>query len=87
MEDGTTGPFGIATHIAQETSAISNETRNSQREAASARLAAELLASAAYGSTAARVKAFIEQGGGCRATFFNHRRKLGGGSWSGNGAG
>ena len=28
------------------------------------RLAAELLASAAYGSTAARVKAFVEQGGG-----------------------
>ncbi len=37
-----------------------------------ARLAAELLASAAYGSTAARVKAFVEQGGGCRATFFNY---------------
>ena len=35
-------------------------------------LAAELLASAAYGSTAARVKAFVEQGGGCRATFFNY---------------
>ena len=43
-----------------------------------ARLAAELLASDAYGSTAARVKAFVEQGGGCRATFFNYRRKLGG---------
>jgi hypothetical protein len=42
--------------------------------------AAELLASAAYGSTAARVKAFVEQGGGCRATFFNYRRKLGGGN-------
>ncbi|HKM52530.1 MAG TPA: hypothetical protein VJY33_03910 [Isosphaeraceae bacterium] len=50
-----------------------------------ARLAAELLASAAYGSTAARVKAFVEQGGGCRATFFNHRRKLGGGSGKGAG--
>ena len=44
-----------------------------------ARLAAELLASAAYGSTAERVKAFMEQGGGCRATFFNWRRKLNGG--------
>ena len=43
-----------------------------------ARLAAELLASDAHGSTAARVKAFVEQGGGCRATFFNYRRKLGG---------
>ena len=42
-----------------------------------ARLAAELLASAAYGSTAARVRAFGEQGGGCRATYFNYRRKLG----------
>ena len=41
-----------------------------------ARLAAELLASTAYGSTAARVKAFVEQGGGCRATFFNYRRRL-----------
>ena len=48
-----------------------------------ARLAAELLASTAYGSTAARVKAFVEQGGGCRATFFNHRRKLSGGNGAG----
>jgi hypothetical protein len=47
------------------------------------RLAAELLASTAHGSTAAQVKAFVEQGGGCRATFFNYRRKLG----NGNGAG
>ena len=45
-----------------------------------ARLAAELLASNAHGSTAERVKAFVEQGGGCRATFFNYRRKLGGGN-------
>ena len=42
-----------------------------------ARLAAEILASVAYGSMAERVQAFVEQGGGCRATFFNHRRKLG----------
>ena len=41
-----------------------------------ARLAAELLASNAHGSTAERVKAFVEQGGGCRATFFNYRRYL-----------
>jgi hypothetical protein len=40
------------------------------------RLAAELLASAEHGSTAERVKAFVEQGGGCRATFFNYRRYL-----------
>ena len=36
------------------------------------RLAAELLASPTYASTAARVRAFVEQGGGCRATFFNY---------------
>jgi hypothetical protein len=41
-----------------------------------ARLAAELLASPAYVGTAARVKAFVAQGGGCRATFFNYRRYL-----------
>jgi len=41
-----------------------------------ARLAAELLASTANGSTAAQVKAFVERGGGCRATFFNYRRYL-----------
>ena len=40
-----------------------------------ARLAAELLANPAYGSTAARVKAFVEQQGGCRATFFNYRKR------------
>ena len=41
-----------------------------------ARLAAEILASAAYDSTAARVKTFVEHGGGCRATFFNYCRYL-----------
>jgi len=41
-----------------------------------ARLAAELLKSDAYASTAERVKAFVERKGGCRATFFNYRRKL-----------
>ena len=35
-----------------------------------ARLAAELLASNACGSTAERVKAFVEQGERCRVTFF-----------------
>ena len=40
------------------------------------RLAAELLASDAHGSTGERVKAFVERGGGCRATFFNYRRYL-----------
>ena len=57
------------------------EVLAAEEENPRARLAAELLASAAYGSTAARVKAFVEQGGGCRATFFNYR-KLG----NGNGA-
>ena len=41
-----------------------------------ARLAAGILASPAYDSTAARVKAFVEQQGGCRATFFNYQRRL-----------
>jgi hypothetical protein len=41
-----------------------------------ARLVAELLTSNAYGSTTAQVQAFVEQEGGCRATFFNHRRRL-----------
>ena len=50
-----------------------------------ARLVRELLESAAYASTAERVKAFIEQKGGCRATFFNYRRRLGMESRSGNG--
>jgi hypothetical protein len=45
-----------------------------------ARLAAELLASDSYGNTAERVKAFVAQGGGCRATFFNYCRKLRGGN-------
>jgi len=40
------------------------------------RLAAELRGSDAHGSTAAQVKAFVEQAGGCRATFFNYRRYL-----------
>jgi hypothetical protein len=45
-----------------------------------ARLAAELLARTAYGNTAERVKAFVKQGRGCRATFFKYRRKLGDGN-------
>ncbi len=43
-----------------------------------AKLARELLESDAYSSTAERVNVFVKQGGGCRATFFNYRRKLGG---------
>jgi hypothetical protein len=44
-----------------------------------------LLASPTSDSMAARVKAFAQQGGGCRATSFNYRRKLGGGNGTGRG--
>ncbi len=43
------------------------------------RPAAEILASAAYQSTAERARAFVDRGGGRRATFFNYRRRLNGG--------
>jgi hypothetical protein len=43
-----------------------------------ARLAAELLASPAHPGNNARARAFVDQGGGCRATFFNYRRRLSG---------
>src|SRR5262245_64424169 len=59
------------------------EVLASEAENPRARLVAELLKSAAYASTAARVQAFVEQGGGCRATFFNHRRRLNGGNRAG----
>jgi hypothetical protein len=36
-----------------------------------------LLADDAYATTEARARAFVERGGGCRATFFNYRRRLG----------
>lgn len=42
-----------------------------------ARLAAEILASESFQSTSERVEAFVRQGGGCRATFFNYRRRVG----------
>jgi hypothetical protein len=54
-----------------------------EAENARARLAAALLDNPASTSTAARVQAFVRQGGGCRATFFNYRRKLAGGSETG----
>ncbi len=47
---------------------------------ARARLTVELLASSAYPSTKAKVAAFVSQGGGCRATFFNYRRRVGQGT-------
>lgn len=63
------------------------EVLAAENENPRARLAAEVLASAAYGRMAERVKAFIEQGGGCRATFFNYRRRFGNESQRGNGTG
>jgi hypothetical protein len=45
-----------------------------------ARLATELLASNAYDGIEERAAAFVAQGGGCRATFYNYRRKIGGAS-------
>jgi hypothetical protein len=53
------------------TTVLADEVENPR-----ARLAAALLANSDFTSTAARVQAFIERGGGCRATFFNYRRKL-----------
>ena len=47
------------------------------------RLVTEILASPAYDSTAARVKAFVERQGGCRATFFNYQRRIQGGDGRG----
>ncbi|MCI0463671.1 MAG: hypothetical protein L0Z62_42595, partial [Gemmataceae bacterium] len=41
-----------------------------------ARLAAEILSSRAFQRNRERVEAFIRQGGGCRATFYNYRRRL-----------
>jgi hypothetical protein len=57
------------------TAVLGAEDENSR-----ARLARQLLTSNAFGSTAERVEAFVNQGGGCRATFFNYRRRLGGGN-------
>jgi hypothetical protein len=41
-----------------------------------ARVAAQVLTSTSYLTTGEKVAAFVQQGGGCRATFFNYRRKL-----------
>ncbi len=48
----------------------------SEGENPRARLASELLANTTYDSIEARAAAFVAQGGGCRATFFNYRRKF-----------
>jgi hypothetical protein len=56
------------------------EVLESEDENKRGRIAAEILASAAYESTGERVQAFVERGGGCRATYFNWRRRLGSGA-------
>ena len=43
-----------------------------------AQLAAEILASDIYQTTMEKVRAFVQRGGGCRATYFNHVRRLNG---------
>lgn len=53
------------------TEVLALEAENSR-----ARLAAEIPASATFQSTTERVAAFVRQGGGCRATFFNYRKRL-----------
>jgi len=50
------------------------EALAAQGENPRARLAADLLATT-YRSTAVQVKAFVEKGGECRATFSNYRLK------------
>ena len=40
------------------------------------RLVAELRADTSYCTEEARAKEFIARGGGCRATYFNHSRRL-----------
>jgi hypothetical protein len=45
-----------------------------------AKLACELLDSDTFTSTAERADVFVDRGGGCSATFFNYRRKLGNGA-------
>jgi hypothetical protein len=42
----------------------------------SARFFTRLLADPSFATEEERVKAFVEQGGGCRATYFNHARHL-----------
>ncbi len=39
-------------------------------------LVAKLKADPSFSTEAERVRAFIEQGGGCRATYYNHAKRL-----------
>jgi hypothetical protein len=63
------------------------EVLAAEAESKRERLAAELLISPEHATTAERVKAIIERGGGCRTTFSYYRKKkLNGGKRRGNGA-
>jgi hypothetical protein len=53
------------------------EVLAAQHDNPRARLAVEILSSGNYPSTREKVAAFVQKGGGCRATFFNYRRRLG----------
>lgn len=44
------------------------------------RLVRELMVSNEYESMEAKAAAFVTRGGGCRATFYNYRRRLNGGA-------
>lgn len=55
------------------TNVLREETENYR-----ARIAGQILADESYMTTADRVTAFGKQGGGCRATFFNYRRRISG---------
>jgi hypothetical protein len=41
------------------------------------RMVAEIMGNTSYQTMKERAEAFIQMGGGCRATFFNHKRRLG----------
>jgi hypothetical protein len=41
------------------------------------RMVAEILGNTSYQTMKQRAAAFVQMGGGCRATFFNHKRRLG----------
>jgi hypothetical protein len=49
-----------------------------EAENSRALLAAEIMGSDLYQSTMDKVRAFVQRGGGCRATYFNHVRRLNG---------
>ena len=77
--DGASRPGGGLMTAARELKAAGmdwTEVFAVEAENRRARLAAELLASEEHPTVASKVRAFVEHGGGCRATFFNYRRRL-----------